>query len=78
MNVMLILMSCSVVYIQRNDETMFESDKALTITRHQEEMGKRLDDPSRKNIQQFLRIEGKTHVHESIRRLTYISKTSKH
>ncbi|KAK9902311.1 hypothetical protein M0R45_001732 [Rubus argutus] len=41
----------------RNDETMFESDRALTLTRHQEEMGKRLNDPSRKNIQQFLRIE---------------------
>ncbi|XP_061999841.1 replication factor C subunit 3-like isoform X1 [Rosa rugosa] len=40
----------------RNDETMFESDKALTLTRHQE-MGKRLNDPSRKNIQRFLRIE---------------------
>ncbi|KAM5554333.1 hypothetical protein ABKV19_022615 [Rosa sericea] len=40
----------------RNDETMFESDKALTLTRHQE-MGKRLNDPSRKNTQRFLRIE---------------------
>ncbi|KAL6125690.1 hypothetical protein ACLB2K_073744 [Fragaria x ananassa] len=41
----------------RNDESMFESDKALTLSRHHEETGKRLNDSSKKNIQQFLRIE---------------------
>ncbi|PRQ56789.1 putative DNA polymerase III, clamp loader complex, gamma/delta/delta subunit [Rosa chinensis] len=58
----------------RNDETMFESDKALTLTRHQE-MGKRLNDPSRKNIQRFLRIEGKTPAHES-EKINIYSETS--
>lgn len=46
------LFSC---IMQRNDENMFESDK-----HDHEEMGKRLNDHSRKPIKQFLRIEGKT------------------
>ena len=42
---------------------MFESGKALALSRHDhEETGKRLTDQSRKHIQQFLRIEGKTTV----------------
>ncbi|XP_050156560.1 replication factor C subunit 3-like [Malus sylvestris] len=42
----------------RNDENMFESGKALALSRHDhEETGKRLTDQSRKHIQQFLRIE---------------------
>jgi len=41
----------------RNDESMFESDKTPTLSRHQEETGKRLNDSSKKNIQKFMRIE---------------------
>ncbi|XP_050386655.1 replication factor C subunit 3-like [Argentina anserina] len=41
----------------RNDESMFESDKALTVSRHHEETGKRINDSSKKNIHKFMRIE---------------------
>lgn len=58
-------------YSQKNHATM----KYLASAHQQEESGKRQNDP-RKNVQQFMRIEGKTsihHVHDVTRKLLHSS-----
>lgn len=58
------LFSC---IMQRNDENMFGSDKAMALVRQDhEEMGKKLNDHSKKPVKQFLRIEGKTTCFELV------------
>lgn len=46
------------MYIQRKEENMFESDKGTAQNRHDEEVPKKFNDQTRKIVQQFLKIEG--------------------
>lgn len=46
----------ALIFLQKNDDC--EKHYAPAPNR-QEEMGKRLNDPVRKTVQQFMRIEGK-------------------
>ena len=52
----------SLVCMQREDGSVAETDRTIVRNRH-EEMGKRLNDPMRKNAHDMLKIEGKLITH---------------
>lgn len=58
--------------MQKEDGSMLETDRSFARNRH-EEMGKRLNDPTRKNAHDVLKIEGKLPITQTILKIVWFS-----